>query len=185
MGFLSKLWSRWFLPRKNAKLAISLADFVQALKMSAFVEKGLGDEIIETWNQDRSLDNFNPRDLGFAQHTIYYLSNLIFESCLANDVNDGMEAFDVVIHVLRDSLNIEVEEAEAAALIGLRWRSAMMTGQWSAEVLDYEPTDHEREIFKASGETAQRIAGLAGIVEPTDAEGKYFASLCASLEPEK
>lgn len=185
MGILSKIFSRWFAPRKNADLAISLVDFVQALKMNAFVEKGLGDEIIETWNQDRSLDNFDPRDLGFSQKTIYYICNLIFESCLANDVNDGMEAFDIVIYVLRHSLNIEIEGAEAAAVIGLRWRSAMMTGQWSADVLDYEPAEDEHEIFKASGETARRIARAPGKVEPTEAEGKYFASLCASLEPER
>lgn len=185
MGFLSKIFSRWIAPRKNADLAISLVDFVQALKMSAFVEKGLWDELTEAWIRDRSLGDFDPRDLGFSQKTIYYICNLIFESCLANDVNDGMEALDIVIYVLRHSLNIEADEAEAAAVIGLRWRSAMMTGQWSTDVLDYEPTDHEREIFKASGETAQRIAELLGKVEPTDVEGKFFASLCASLEPEK
>lgn len=96
-----------------------------------------------------------------------------------------MEALDVVTHVLKDTLNVEAEDAEAAAVIGLRWRSALLTGQSSTDVLDYEPTDHERKIFEASGETARRIAGFTGKVEPTDAEGKFFASLCASLEPEK
>ena len=173
------------MSRKDTKLANSLVDFVQMLKMNAFVEKGLGDEIFETWNEDRSLENFNPRDLGFSRRTIFYICNLIFESCLANDVNDGMEALEIVTYVLKDCLDIEDEEAKSVAVYGLRWRSAMLTGQWSAEVLDYKPTDHEREIFKASRETARRIAGLPGKAEPTDAEVKFFASLCASLEPKK
>lgn len=185
MGFLSRIFSKWFMPRKNAKLAKFLVEFLQTLKMNAFVEKGLGDELIEASNRDRKLGDFAPRDLGFSQQTIYYICNVIFESCLANGVDDGMEAFDIVIYVLKESLDIDVEGAKAAAVIGLRWRSAMLTGQWSAEVLDYEPTDHEREIFKASGDTARRIAGSSGNADPTEAEGKFFASLCASLEPVK
>lgn len=49
MGFLSKIFTRWFMPWKNTKLANSLVDFLQALKMAAFVEKGLMDELTEAW----------------------------------------------------------------------------------------------------------------------------------------
>ncbi len=185
MGILSKLFPRWFAPSKNVDLALALIDFIQALKMRAMMEKGLGDELLDAWNKDRSLENFNPNDLGLTRYAIFYICNLIFEACLANGINDSDDALRMVAYVLGEALNIEHEDAETVTLAGLYWRAAMMTDEkLPVDEEKYEPQEADHAIFKASHDTALRFAGIPKRVEPTNAESKFYAAYCETLAPE-
>ena len=185
MGFLSKFLSRWIAPSKNVDLALVLIEFVQALKMQAMMEKGLGDELRDAWNKDRSLDNFNPHDLGLSRHAIFYICHLIFEACPVNGIEDGRDTLNIAIYVLEQALNIENKDAQAVAMAGLYWHLAMTPGKkLPVDVEDYEPEEADHAIFKAAHDTAQRFTGMPKKVEPTKAESKFYAAYCESLAPE-
>jgi hypothetical protein len=185
MGFLSKFFPRWFAPSKNVDLALVLIEFVLALKMQAMMEKGLGDELLDAWNKDRSLDNFNPNDLGLSRYAIFYICNTIFEACLANGIDDGRDTLNIAIYVLEQALNIENEDAVTVAMVGLYWHLAMSGKKLPADLEECEPEEADHAIFEASRDTAQRFARMPKKVEPTHAESKFYAAYCVSVAPEK
>lgn len=187
MGILSGIFSKWFAPKEDVQLAITLTEFVQKLKFGAYVEFGLTEELLEQWDRDKSFADFNPPDIGLLPHAQLCLVNLILEICLGTGMDDGAKALRVVAYVLGEALNKEYAAAEGLALMGLKWRVAMLADPNSEDGRnEYNTSETDRTVYNASVETARRFvdAMAAGKVEPTDAEMKFFASQCVSLAPQ-
>lgn len=183
MEILSKLFPKWFAPKKKVELALALEEYVQKLQVGAMFKCGLEEEMLEKFEKDGTFTDLEHTEIGLKPHAQLFLFNLICHACQEKEL-DEYEIMDVAVYVMNKALGMERSEANVFGLAYLKWFVEVAAETNTANAAgEPAPDEDDRSVFLASCDAAVRFAQAMGTeaADPTEAEVAFFTTHCVPL----